>query len=273
MIMLGDTISAQAFYTECLYLWRLIDNKRGLAATLNNLGGCAYVRGDYLDALRLFGESLSIKRMMGDKHGIAASLGSMGNAKLGLGDYTAARLLQEESLALYREPGSKGMVVRASTNLALVVFAQGELDAARALLNEALQLAQALDAKYDIASVLQVLGLIDIVENKPEARARILASLRMRVELGEILSQTSPLIGLAGLALREGKAQYAAQLLGVVDMTLKALNAVPELESKNFHAQTLADARAELGEEAFNAAWAEGSRWSLEEAIAFALNA
>ena len=273
MIMLGDTISAQAFYTECLYLWRLIDNKRGLAATLNNLGGCAYVRGDYLDALRLFGESLSIKRMMGDKHGIAASLGSMGNAKLGLGDYTAARLLQEESLALYRESGSKGMVVRASTNLALVVFAQGELDAARALLNEALQLAQALDAKYDIASVLQVLGLIDIVENKPEARARILASLRMRVELGEILSQTSPLIGLAGLALREGKAQYAAQLLGVVDMTLKALNAVPELESKNFHAQTLADARAELGEEAFNAAWAEGSRWSLEEAIAFALNA
>jgi hypothetical protein len=33
----------------------------------------------------------------------------------------------------------------------------------------------------------------------------------------------------------------------------------------------VAATRAALGEEAFAAAWAEGERWSLEEAVAYAL--
>ena len=36
---------------------------------------------------------------------------------------------------------------------------------------------------------------------------------------------------------------------------------------KFFHEQTLAAAREQLGEAAFQSAWEQGSKWSLEEAV------
>ena len=81
------------------------------------------------------------------------------------------------------------------------------------------------------------------------------------------MQQTSSLIGMAELVLREGNPQFAAQLLGAVDAALKALNAALEMDMKSFHEQTLAAIKTQLGEEAFQSAWEEGSRWSLEETV------
>lgn len=55
-----------------------------------------------------------------------------------------------------------------------------------------------------MASALLGLGLVNLAEDKPEARENILHSLRLHQETGESLPQTSCLIGVAVLALREG---------------------------------------------------------------------
>lgn len=73
---------------------------------------------------------------------------------------------------------------------------------------------------------LLCLGLVDLAERNSEARKHILESLRLRQETGEQGPQTFSLIGVAGLALHEGKPQFAAQLLGAVESALKAFNAV-----------------------------------------------
>jgi hypothetical protein len=44
-----------------------------------------------------------------------------------------------------------------------------------------------------------------------------------------------------------------------------------EIEVKSLHAQTLAAVQAALGDAAFQSAWEEGSKWSLEEAVKKAL--
>jgi hypothetical protein len=89
--------------------------------------------------------------------------------------------------------------------------------------------------------------------------------------MGAKFEQTSSLVGLAGLAMHTGDARHAAYLLGAVESALQALDASMEAEVRHLHAQTLAAARAALGEEAFNAAWAEGEEMTLEEAVADAL--
>ena len=138
---------------------------------------------------------------------------------------------------------------------------------ARALFEEDLALCTEMDEKRAKAYALLGLGLVDLALNKPEAREHILHSLRLRREAGEQLYQTSNLVGVAGLALHEGDATFAAQLLGAVESALKALNAVMEEELNIFHARTLAATREQLGEPAFQSAWEEGAAWSLEEAV------
>jgi hypothetical protein len=108
---------------------------------------------------------------------------------------------------------------------------------------------------------------LDAAEGKPEARENILHSLRLRNELGEQWSQTSSLIGVALLAVREGDPEFAAQLLGAVESGLKVLAAVVEPEIQPIHTQTLAAAREQLGEVAFQSAWEEGAKWSLEDTV------
>jgi tetratricopeptide (TPR) repeat protein len=267
---LGDYAAAQALFEESLTLRREMGDKRGIAASLNNLGLVA--QGDNAAARALYEESLSLCREMGDKRGIASALGNLGNVAGRQGDNAAARALYEESLALFREIGDKYGIASSLNNLGGVALAaQGDSTAARALQEESLALSKELGNKATMAYALLGLGLVDIAENKPEAREHILASLRLRVEMGEQQTQTSSLVGMAGLALQEGNPQFAAQVLGAVESALKALDAAVGFDVKLLYAQTLAAVKEQLGAAAFQSAWEEGSAWSLEEAVKRAL--
>jgi class 3 adenylate cyclase/tetratricopeptide (TPR) repeat protein len=267
----GDDAAARALYEESLALRREMGDKRGIAASLNNLGNVVADQGDNAAARALYEESLALKREMGDKWGIAGSLSNLGNMALAQGDYPQARMLYEESLALGREMGDKGGTAMSLYNLGNVAFAQGDYSMARALQAECLALAHEIGDKSDMAYALSVLGLADLAEHKPEAREHILRSLHLRQEMGRQLQQISSLIGVAGLVLEEGNPHFAAQLLGTVESALKTLNAVAEPDVKFFHEQTLAAVCERVGEAAFQSAWEEGSKWSLEEAVTRAL--
>ena len=267
----GDNNAARALYEESLALRREMGNKPGIAASLNNLGAVAVEQGDYAAARALHEESLVLKREMGDKSGIAGSLGNLGNLALEHGDYAAARALNEESLALSRKMGDKSSMAFWINNLGSVAYAQGDYATARTRFEESLTLSAEMDERFIMAESLLSLGRLDLAENKPDAREHILHSLRLRQETGEQFRETSSLIGVAGLALYEDNLQFATQLLGAVESSLKALNAVMEPEIKVFHAQTMTAVHERLGESAFQSAWQEGLKWTLEEAVRKAL--
>jgi class 3 adenylate cyclase/tetratricopeptide (TPR) repeat protein len=268
----GDDAAARVLYAESLAIRREMGDKRGIAASLNNLGNLVADEGDNAAARALYEESLALKREMGDKWGIMSSLINLGNMALARGDYPEAGILYEEGLALGREMGDKGGIAMSLYNLGNVAFAQGDYSTARALQAECLTLAHEIGDKSNMAYALFVLGLADLAEHRPEAREHILHSLHLRQEMGRQLQQTSSLIGVAGLVLEEGKAHFAAQLLGAVACALETLNAVAEPDVKFFHEQTLAVVCEQVGEAAFQSAWEEGSKWSLEEAVTRALN-
>jgi len=306
----GDLAATQALYEESLALRREIGDKRGIAASLTYLGGVAMVQNDYAEARTLGEESLALRREMGDKRGIAGSLGNLGllalisgdyltgqemleeslvlkrelsdrrgvaftfswlgQVAVAQGDYATAWALYEDSLTLRRKIGDKWGIAASLNNLGDAAVDQGDYATARALQEESLALCKEIDDKWIMSQTLLGLGLVELAEGAPEAREHILQSLRLRQELMERVKQTSGLIGVAGLALNEGSPQQAAQLLGAVESALEALKAVVDPEIQFFHAQTLAAARAQLGEAAFRSAWEEGRQWSLEEAVAYA---
>jgi predicted ATPase len=270
--MQGDYAAAQGLHEESLSLRREMGDKAGISASLNNLGNVAHSQGDYAAAQALYEESLSLRREMGDKKGIADSLSNLGIVALAQGDYAAARALYKESLSLRREMGNKAGIAISLNNLGNVAYLQGDYTTARASLEECLALCKEMGDKSMMAYALLGLGLVDLAEEKPDAREHILDSLRLRQETGEQLYQTSSLVGVAGLALHEGDATQAAGWLGAVESSLKALDAPMEPELIPFHAQTLAAVQAQLGAAAFQSAWEAGQCMTMEEAVEYAMD-
>jgi tetratricopeptide (TPR) repeat protein len=195
----------------------------------------------------------------------------MGQVVLAQGDYDTVRKLLEESLALLRELGDKFGIAGVFYILGNLARTQGDYMEARSLYEESLTLCSEMNDKWVLGGVLLGLGLVGLDEGAHGARGHILQSLSMFRELGEKLQQTSCLIGVAGLALQEGDSQIAAQLLGAVKSALEELNVVVAFDLQLFHTQTLAAVRERLGESAFQSAWEVGEKWSLEDAIRFAL--
>ena len=60
-------------------------------------------------------------------------------------------------------------------------------------------------------------------------------------------------------------------MLAAADALLKAVSTVVEAFIQVVYEQGVASARAELGEEEFQKAWAEGRAMSIEQAIEYAL--
>jgi len=303
----GDYISARKFYQQALALHQELGNKKGISSCLNNLGIVANDQGDYATARKLYEESLALDREMGDKWGIAVDLNNLGLVAMAQGDYVTARALYEESLLIDRELGDKEGIAADLSNLGVVAIARGNpaeareyqeealvirreigdrqgiagslniigllnLDEgshveSRRMLEESLALSKEMDSKSQMGFALFCIGLVDLAENKPEAREHNLDSLRLHLELGEKLAQTSNLVAAAGWVLHEGNPRFAAELLGAVESALKGLNAVVDVGVKFFHEGTLAKVKDVLGDAAFQSAREEGARWSLEEAV------
>jgi DNA-binding NarL/FixJ family response regulator len=95
-----------------------------------------------------------------------------------------------------------------------------------------------------------------------------LASLR---ELGEIWLISLCLEELAGLACAQGEYPRAARLWGAEETICDAIGSAVRALYRADHERDVAAARAELGEEKFEEAWARGRAMPTERAIDYAL--
>ena len=77
-------------------MYRELGHKKGVSASLRELGFVAYEQGDYERAVRLHGQSLALARGFGTTFGVAWSLRALGDAVRGQGDLRRARALLEE---------------------------------------------------------------------------------------------------------------------------------------------------------------------------------
>jgi predicted ATPase/DNA-binding SARP family transcriptional activator len=270
----GDYGAARALYEECLTIQRELGNKGGNVLTRTGLGGVARAQGDYGAARAIFEEALAIHRERGNKSDIAWSLSFLGNVASDQRNYEEAWALFEESLAIHREAGDKCGIAWLLNRLGRVALSQGNYEAARALLEESLAIHRELGSKWGIAWSLCFLGTFALSQGDyGAARALLEESLAIFRELGSKWGIASILEGLAALAVAQAQSERAARLFGAEEGLREAMGAPLPPADRAEHDRSVAAVRTALGEEGFAAAWAEGQRMELEQAIACALEA
>lgn len=265
----GDLARGAAFYEESLALSRELNDRHSIALAIKGQAMAARMAGDYVRSRTLFEQSLALLRELGTRWNIADILYHSALTAFLLGDPTTARSLMEEGLMLFRDlEDQRGIAY----SLGLLGFFSLFLDPskkAQYLLEEALVVFRSLGDQQAIIYTLGVLGLVALLQGDyATAHARYKESLDMVSVSGDKLFIGIYLVGLGTAIAREGQPQWAAHLWGAAEILREAIGApIPPFE-RQFYEQAMADARAQLGEEVFAAAWARGRTMTPEQALA-----
>jgi predicted ATPase/DNA-binding CsgD family transcriptional regulator len=215
----GDYTRAHALLEECRVRSREAGDVQNHAASLMLLGLALLFQGDLAQAHTCLEECLTLSREMGYKRNLGLSLLFLGMVAWLQGDVARARSLVEESQVLFKEAGGRGRMAEVFAVQGLLSFGEGDYPAARALLEEGFKLSLELDNKWTIALCQEGLAAVAVVQGEPVRAAWFIS---------------------AAQALRE------------------AIGTPLPPFSQAMHQFTLASVRTQLGEQAFDAVWAEG---------------
>jgi predicted ATPase/class 3 adenylate cyclase len=217
---------------EALALYRRLEDERGIARTLNSLGGAMRSLGDLDRAQILLDESLQRKRRFGDERGMAATLSNLALVASDRGNFELARQLLEDALVLDRASGGPAAVAYTMANLGSVLVDAGRIG----------------DGVQSIRTVLPTIA-----------------------EIGDVELIADCLGSLGRAAMASGDPGRAARLL-VMARALREREGIPPGRPEETRARkTLAAAEAELGPTAMAAALDEGQAVDGDAAVAYAL--
>jgi non-specific serine/threonine protein kinase len=238
------------------------------ARALAGAGILAAEQTDYATATALLEESMALRRGLGDSREDAQVLNTLGTVARDQGDYERATALFSESLKILQDNGDPRSVGATLTNLGEVARYRGDLDRAQALHDEGLTLFRWLNDQPGIATSLYNHGLI--AQDRGE-RQRALAlhqeSLTLFHELGDMVGVAWSLEGLATVIGALGQPERAARLFGRAAALREAAGAPLPPAARDGYVRVLEVVRAQVGEAAFDGAWAEGMGLSVDRAL------
>ncbi len=259
---------AYSLLEEALTLFREVGDPVGSVSILSPLANVLFFQGDYARAHVLLEESLVHSKEAGDVQNYATSLMVLGMLLLFKGDFAQAHVCLEECLAVSREVGYKRNVALSMLLLAIVAWVQGDVARARSLLEESQVLFKEAGGRGRMAEVFAVQGLVSFGEGDfPAARARLEESLKLSLELDNKWTSTWCLEGLAAVAAAQGEPVRAVWFMSTALALREAIGTPLPSFSQAMHKLTFASMRMQLGERAFDAAWAEGRTMTPEQIL------
>ncbi len=270
----GDFQIARAELEESVALWRDSGDQRGLAVALRELGMVAYVQRDFMPAQRYGEESVALCRAVDSQWDLALALDNLGYTLVAQGDPTRACELFKEEVALFQVLNDAWGLATGMCGLGLITGQQGDYATARAHFENALALRRPKADKWNIAESLNLLG--EILQRQGEieqASSLYCECLALAREVGDKGGMALVLHDLGTLAHAQRQPERATRLLAVAaalrDVTDGA--SYHTLTDPADYERAIALVRAQLGEQAFAARWAEGQAMRLEQAIEYAL--
>jgi predicted ATPase/class 3 adenylate cyclase len=243
------------------------------ARLLSEAGTFAFFRTDFEHAIVLHGEALGLYRELGDDSGVAFALLCLGAQHMEMGDPESGAPYLEEALALSRRIRDKRNTAGSLHNLAEVERQRGNYGRAKTLGMESIALSREMEDKWQLAAVVGWVGLLEVWSGGEGdlAEGFLKEALALDRELGSWAYGAYCLEGFAGLAGARGQVARAARLWGAAEVLRTDIGAPPSLDARPLYERSLAAARAQLGEEAWEAAFAQGMAMSAEEATDYVL--
>lgn len=253
---------------EALALFREVDDKWGIASSLNILATMALNQGEYVKAHTFADEGLALSKKIDDAGGTAHALWLLATVIFFKGDHAKAHLLLTQSLELSRQIDEKRSLADALVLLGYVAFFQGGYDAMRPSLEEGLALHREVGDQRGIALALYGLGWVALGQgNYVKARTLYEESLTIMRKLGHQWFVALCLEGLAGVVAVQGKPAWAVRLCGVAETLRTSISAAMPPTAQVIYEQTMAAARAHLGEKAVAEILAEGRMMTIEQVL------
>ena len=230
----NDLPRAIAYAERAISLFRQLKDWAGLAGSLGRAGELVKKHGHIQLAEEYMTESLFLSRQLNFRWLLMTGLNLKGQIAFSRGDYEQARLNMQESIAISRIIGHRMLYLWGRARLGYIILRQGDMLEARAIFSETIQ-----DFKTD------------------------------HIEIGVVYT----LEGLARLSVLAGNPDQATRLIGWADATRKKIgDSRPPIEQKDVD-QDEAACRLALGEAAFSQAYEVGQAMTLEQAVAYALEA
>ncbi|HEU5102666.1 MAG TPA: tetratricopeptide repeat protein, partial [Roseiflexaceae bacterium] len=270
----GDYTAARIQFEQALQLACELGDNWQYATTLGRLGWLAREQGDSATAWTRLTESLALYRDLGEAFGIVETLNMMAEVAILDEDPVQAEALLAESPALeqpeYSDPHWSGWTLN---HLGHAAQLRGAYDRAAQLHIESLARFQASgDQHPGLPSAYHALGETALGLGHLDEGAHWLAQgLAVSQTLSDQANIAWCLAGLGSVAALDEEPKRAARLWGAAEVLRMAIGCRPAPAARATYERALAVARAQLGDDAFAAAWVEGQAMTLEQAIAEAL--
>lgn len=242
------------------------------ARALQAAGGVSHWQAEVESQAVFYDEALALWRQLGDERGVADALYDRFFPEYMNGEMEKGRPFAEKSLALAEKIGDRMAAANAKWALAIEAgFGRGEAIQAETLLKEAMQTFSEEGNAFMRTWGLHVLGNLALTQGKKEeAEAHFRTAMQLAAEAMDVSGILFQLDNLASAAKARGNLERAIRLAAVASVL------------KTSSGADLVDERLKImgieivGREALTATrleeiWAEAERWSLEEAIAYAM--
>ncbi len=226
----GAHAEARALAEEAIALARAADDKATMALALRRLGVSS--KGDRAAAIRHYEDSLQMYQEIEDQKGIAACLNNLGNMAAGTGDYPSANWYYGDGLTMAREAGERLMIATFLGNLGEIARRQNDFDAATRYLQDALTTYKEIGAREGVATNMLNLGWLAAARKDASAALEYYRdALAESMAIGALPRALGAISGMAGLSARFGDHQRAAELLGLA-LSHPASNAAVKEEAE-----------------------------------------
>jgi non-specific serine/threonine protein kinase len=238
------------------------------------LGLChlAMLRGNLDRADAILKRCLALSRECGDDLVAALALLRLATNAQKMGDADAATMLHEEAIAATRNLGNPWVAMLARGHAGLLAWHKADYDRSRVFFEESLAMSRTIGDKYYIGYFLRHLGLVALHRQEYARAADFFAEgLALCREVGDRWNIEGCVEGARQVACARGQHTEAARLFGAAEVLCDTLGFHRAPLDQALHQRCVIATRTWLGDSAFEAAWVEGRRMSLDEAIAHAL--
>jgi predicted ATPase/DNA-binding CsgD family transcriptional regulator len=251
--------------TRALALHEEAGHRVGVAIVRQRLGSIAREQGRYEEAFALHESSRALWSELGDAAGVAVSEDFLSFVAWLTGDLQSAEIHAGAALSYFEAAGRPQELAAALVNHAAAAHYAGRDEEAADELRRALEVSRRIGYLEGTAWALHELGL---VERDTAASARCLAeSLAVHAQLGDRWRVASVLESVAALVLVDREPRTAVQLLAAALRLRETLGAAAAPIERPAVERAMTTLRGYLGDDAFSAGWAEGEALSIEAAV------
>jgi non-specific serine/threonine protein kinase len=227
----GDHDRALGLYRSAAVQFQALGDNRNYGHMLMGVGAELTLDGDAAAGPPYFEESVAVFRALDDPWGTAWALVDYGWIVRLGGDRLQAQALTEEALTEVRRSGDVWLLIQVLTALGGLVLEAGELERAESLAREGLLLLRDSGVRWNLPECLELA---------------------------------------AGVAGARGQSKAAARLFGAAE-AIREMTGADRFIGRAAYEGFVGMVRASLDDRTFDAAWSEGRRLSIEQAIDEAL--